>query len=167
MKTIIKTLILFLCFQSIAQINSPDVIPFEGTWEASFEQNKVFRLILLGDGNAIKGDYEIEVLDSNGNVQETYRSNFNLPNSTETNGEVIYGGANNSSFAYGSIDDNTINASQGLQNRQTKWGNFSLIIQSSNPTTAEWEVKKPSGHSLSTDPQNYRIPTNIIMTKVN
>lgn len=167
MKTIVKIAILFFCLNGFGQLTHIDIIPFEGTWEAQFGQNKVFRLILWGEGDVIKGDYEIDQLDSNGNVLETYESNFTLKNSTKKIGSVIYGGVNSNTYAYGTIDDNTIDAEQGFSSRKIKWGGFSLIIQSFNPTTAKWKVKRPPGIILSTEPENYSIPTDIVLTKVN
>lgn len=167
MKEIIKIILIFIPLVGVAQqeITSPDVVPFEGSWEASFDQNKTFRLILWGEGNAIKGNYEIDVLNNNGNVQDTYKSNVTIPDTSKEFPPTIYGGTNNNTFASGTLDDNTINAEQGFSARKIKWGRFSLEIQSSNPTTAKWEVERPSGLRLNSEPPNYSIPTDIVLTK--
>lgn len=166
MKEIIKIILIFIPLVSVAQqeITSSDFVPFEGTWEASFDQNKVFRLILWGEGNAIKGNYEIDVLNNNGNVIESYESTFSFSDGS-TVPPMIYGGANDNTNAYGSITDTTIDAQQGENERKIKRGNFSLIIQGFNPTTAEWELERPSGLILDSEPPNYSIPTDIVLTK--
>jgi len=170
MKTTLKIIILLFTLNTFGQnlkINDPRLNPFIGTWTAQYDQNKVFTMTLWReDHSLLMGDYKIEILDSNGNVVKTWKSNFIYPNTNQEMPPSIYGRATSNLNIAGTAFDITINVGNGLANRKGKEGSFSMTIQStSNPTTAHWTVEDNAHVVLEGHPDHFSVPTDIVLTK--
>jgi hypothetical protein len=173
MKNSIYTLLILLLFscksqQAFAQYSMQNLTPFIGTWEYQ-EGNQIFRVIIYEDDLYLKGDYSfVEV--NNGVETIICESNYYIPEINRNSGHTIFGGSNDGIIMGASIDDNTINCESGITERKRLKGNLGFTIQQQNcptcPITAEWKVERWQGLRSDTEPNNYSIPTNVIMTKV-
>ncbi|MBF8151606.1 hypothetical protein ITJ86_17025 [Winogradskyella sp. F6397] len=171
MKNSIYTLLILLLFSCKSQYvlaQNPNHAPFIGTWEYQ-ENNQIFRVTIYEDGNDLKGDYLLLEID-NGNETIIYESDYSAPNSDFNWGYAIFGGSNDGNLMYAKIDDNSIGYENGVASRKRKRGSLGLTIQpqtcSTCPITAEWKVAELQGLKITGEPENYNIPTDIILTKV-
>lgn len=143
--------------------------PFVGVWEYR-EGNDIFRVNIWENNRYLKGHVEfIEVDLINGLEVETV---VKTSDRCEANGfchfPVIFGGSGDGQLMSGLFSDNTIiidNVYKG------KFGYMSLTIIQNNcttcPTTAQWIVKEHRGFKLDTEPENFSVPIDVILTKVN
>lgn len=171
MKTKIQIIILFFTINAVGQqLNNLDLESFSGTWEALYDDDKKsFELELwTDDENWLKGTYKVKNLDSNGNVVKVYESNFMEINLNQEMPAQLRGKMNTSGSVSGYINDNTANVEEDPNNRKGKHGNFSLTMQSNddNSTQIEFKVSETPGLKLEEYPENYNIPTDIVLTKI-
>jgi len=173
MKNSIYTLLILLLFsckskQVFAQSSAENLAPFIGVWESQ-TGNQIFRVNFYEDNSYLKGDYEL-VQVSNGTEIILYKSDYYVSGTNLHFGYAIYGGSSNGIVLGASIDDNSIDYQNGIADRKRKKGNLKFTIQSQNcttcPLTAEWKVTPWKGIRSTDEPENYNIPTDIVMTKV-
>ena len=169
MKPIIKTiLILSLTISSYAQSNLDinNLTPFVGNWEW-VNGNQTFKVEIFIEDNYLKGHYKL-VETNNGVENEIYKSN--IPMGGDQGwlfGPVIFGGSYDGILFGANIKDNVLYA-EGTHN--TKDGDLEFIIQDSCatcPITATWKISKTLGMRSTKTPENFTIPIDIILTKVN
>jgi hypothetical protein len=173
MKNIIYTSLLIILFscksqQVNAQYDISNLNPFIGTWEYQ-NNNNLFRVTIYEDAGYLKGDYWlIEV--NNGVETVICESNYYVPQWNQNLGHVIFGGSNDGNLMHAQIDDNTINCEAGITERKRLKGTLGFTIQLQNcsncPVTAEWKISRWQGLRSDSEPENYSIPTDVIMTKM-
>ncbi|WP_299130328.1 DUF6705 family protein [uncultured Winogradskyella sp.] len=173
MKNSIYTLLILLLFscksqQVSAQYSMQNLTPFIGTWEYQ-EGNQIFRVTIYEDNLHLKGDYWlIEVI--NGAETILYESDYYAPGTDFHWGYTIFGGSNDGNLMGAKIDDNSIGYENGVASRKRKRGSLSLTIQQQSclncPVTAEWKVTELQGLKITGESENYNIPKDIIMTKM-
>jgi hypothetical protein len=150
--------------------------PFIGTWEYA-NNNQVFQVILYNDpdfasANHLIGDYKL-IERINGVETLIYKSNFEFdsPVGLMNVGYEIFGSRSDKYFS-GLVNDNTTDYQLGWRARKTKQGSLLMMIllpDISCPTciNAKWKITPLQGITFDTVPDEYNIPTDVIMTKVN
>lgn len=142
--------------------------PFVGVWEYR-EGNDIFRVNIWEENNRLKGHVQfIEIETINGLEVETV---VKTSDRCEANGfchfPVIYGGSGNGEEMYGIFSDNTIIINNEYKG---KFGYMTLTLIPNScttcPTTAQWIVKEHRGFKLDTEPENFSVPIDVILTKV-
>lgn len=161
MKTFIYTL--FILTTTISFSQNPNLHPFVGDWQWT-EGNQTFTVNIYIDGDILKGDYE---MTTNGSLGLGYKSNrLLIPEINYYYGYAIYAGSHNGIYFSGSITDN-VQFGDGVHS--VKMGQIKFTIQnncSGCPTTALWKVSELMGSRHHTEPENFTIPTDIILTKI-
>jgi hypothetical protein len=169
MKSIIKIIVLLFFISNYAQQSTDsNLTPFVGNWEWQ-NGNQTFKVQFTKGVDELvgylEGDFElIEITGTGLNVTTTiiYKSHRLLNESINLYYvPAISGGSEDGILFTGSIEDN-VEASDGIHS--TKGGYLSFTIQTD--TTATWIVESREGLYLDTTPQDFSIPTNITLTKV-
>lgn len=171
MKNILYTFLLFFSLSSFSQIQSDmdinNLTPFVGNWEWQ-DGNQTFKVQIYVEDNYLKGHYEL--IETNGMLVTTiYKSNKLLNSEFDFYfGNAIFGGSHDGIKFGASIDDNVL---YGDGIHTIKKGSLAFIIQEPTcigcPTTATWKVSILQGLKSTAEPDNFTIPTDITLTKVN
>ena len=167
MKTIIYS-ILFVLISINTLAQNENISPFIGTWEWQEDNKRFIVEIYYKYGNALEGNFKMEETTANGLTSVIYTSNKLIG----TIGEVNYynhgfsGHSENGVFLWGTIVDRVL-CGDGFHT--PKMGSLGLTIQSSCstcPTTATWVIEGTYGLHLESEPDEFTIPTDIILTKI-
>lgn len=165
MKTILYTILtLFISLNSFSQ--NSNLTPFVGNWEWQ-NGNETFKVQIFIDGDNLKGHYEL-VETNNGITTTIYKSNKLInPNIDFYYPYAIFGGSSDGILFGANIEDNVL---YGDGIHSTKSGSLAFTIQNPScngcPITATWKVSILQGLKSSSTPENFTIPTDIILTKV-
>jgi len=149
--------------QSMFNVNH--LTPFTGNWEW-VNGNQSFKVYLYIDNGRLKGDYKL--------VEMTNNSQTIIYSSRVPFGNTGY-------FATGINGGSRDGITMGSQFADYSWlwngedkikyGLLGITIQPANSLgqiiTARWKVEKHSGIRLDTEPDNFVIPTDIVLTKIN
>jgi hypothetical protein len=162
-----NTLTILMLFISVASFSQTQA--FIGTWE-NHTGNSIFRVIISPNTSGhvatapLMGRY-FKVNINNGTETIIYSSDL-VPVGNFQWEPGFYASNNEGSISSisGSLIDHTY-----LDSTKFKWGAFSITIYTIScltcPLTANWEVVRPSGLRLDSEPLEYNIPTNIVLTK--
>lgn len=177
MKIILRAIvIIFINFSCYAQLDNNNGInvstnsnftPFIGDWEWQ-NGDETFRVEVFADGNNLKGHYEMIETDSTGNETTLYKSNKLLnPSLNFYYGSAMFGGSNDGVLFHALIDDNVL-MGDGIHSR--KDGSLAFTITNDGtdgqPITATWRVTILQGLKSTSEPTEFSIPTDILLTKV-
>jgi hypothetical protein len=164
MKTILTNLLLLVTINIFAQ--DPNLIPFEGTWTWQ-DGNKMFTVDVvqkLIDGEYVaEGNYKMEEI-INGVTTLKYKSDRLIGdfNGTQFYDSAFHGRSHDGILSSSLIRDNVL-LQEGTHS--VKSGSLSMTILNTTPQTIQWKVKAIYGTKTSDVPNNFSIPTDIILTK--
>ena len=171
MKNILYTFLLFFSLSNLSVAQSDldinNLIPFVGNWEWQ-NGNQTFKVQIFVNDGYLKGHYEL--VETNGMLVTTiYKSNKLLnPDLNFYFGYAIFGGSHDGIKFGASIDDNVL---YGDGFHSTKDGSLDFTIQNPTcngcPITATWKITVLQGMKSTDEPENFTIPTDITLTKVN
>lgn len=148
--------------------------PFIGTWEYT-NGNETFRVVLwkvarhqsITETNSFMDEMhgKFSMIQNAGLPNETiiYRSDKNLPNSTSPWPNVIQISGGIANEIGGAFIDNCI---LPTTDKTFIIGKLEINLNATSPLTANWKVIDLKGLRLSNYP-NFRVPKDIVLTKVN
>ena len=164
MKTILTSLLLLVTINIFAQ--DPNLIPFEGVWTWQ-DGNKTFTLEVVQkfiDGEyEAEGNYKMEET-INGETKLKYKSNRLIGdfNGTQFYDRAFQGSSYDGFLLFALIRDNVL-LQEGTHS--VKSGRLTMTTLNTTPQTVQWKVKAIYGTKTSDVPNNFSIPTDIILTK--
>ena len=161
MKKIIGLFLIMFILFSFSQTNNKHK-SFIGHWIWK-DQNKTFKVHIYSKYNMLKGDYWLtETI--NGKEVTIYKSDKVVDSFFDINfGNAIAGNSQDGKTFSGIIKDNVL-LGDGIHS--IKEGELNFVLLSSK--TAKWKINHLIiyGKKRKKEPENFSIPTNIVLTKV-